>query len=430
MSALNFDTVPLVLGAMAATASVTALAATELVRRRRRRLAAERATAELIATLRQENEALRLRAAENERLLQLLPESLKQVVNIRLPESEVSTAAVRQVNVAVRSVKTLLDPDVIAFFFRDARRGVLKLQGGLGIPDHLRPSAGRDGLVLPLPEGAAGLAEQLGALEGVEGLAIDLAAPILSHDELLGVVAIGGGRQSPTYRKWLLALVAELTAVAILAARGRKELVHESTTDPLTGLANRKHLMTRFRMELDRAEAYGAALSVLLIDVDHFKQFNDTNGHPAGDDCLRTVARVLHEVTRGSDIVARYGGEEFVVVTVDADKGQALGHAERIRAAVEAAPIAGARSPSPAHVTISAGVATYPEDGRPIEDLVAAADAALYRAKEGGRNRVVAARPAAAGTGAAAARAARTAPGRRPERRQSGALAAQAARSR
>ncbi len=420
MSALNLDTITIVLGALAATASATALAATEFVRRRRRRANSGRATAELITALREENETLRLRAAENERLLQLLPESLKQVVNIRLPESEVSNATVRQVNVAVRSVKTLLDPEVIAFFFRDARRGVLKLQGGLGIPDHLRPDAERDGLVVPLPDGTVGLAEQLRALQRVEGLAIDLAAPILSHDELLGVVAIGGGRQPQGYRKWLLALVAELTAVAILAARGRKELVHDSTTDPLTGLANRKHLMARFQMELDRAEAYGARLSAVIVDVDHFKHFNDTNGHPAGDVCLRTVAGILVDVTRGSDIVARYGGEEFVVVTVDADKTQALGHAERIRAAVAAAAIPGGRSQPSGAVTVSAGVATYPEDGGSIEALVAAADAALYRAKQGGRNRVVPARgPQASSGNAPRVSGARAKPGA-PRRRSVG----------
>ncbi len=404
MSALDVDTVTIVLGAVAGGASVLAAAASEFLRRRRRRLAHERATADLIAALREENETLRLRAAENERLLQLLPESLKQVVNIRLPESEVSSAAVRQVNVAVRSVKTLLDPEVIAVFFHDAKRDALKLHGGFGIPDHLRPDGEGGGLVVPLPEGPVGLAEQLRALKGIEGLAIDLAAPILSHDELLGVVAIGGGRQSAAYRKWLLALVAELTAVAILAARGRKELEHESSTDPLTGLANRKHLMERFATELNRAEAYGAKLSVVILDVDHFKHFNDTNGHPAGDVCLRTVAKILDDVTRGSDIVARYGGEEFIVVTVDADREQAMGHAERIRAAVAKASIAGARSQPGGTLTVSAGVATYPEDGETMDDLIAAADAALYRAKEAGRNRVLAAsgapQPVGGGRGA------------------------------
>lgn len=389
VSALNLDTLTIVLGSVAATASVGAVVVVEILRRRRRRLVGERAVQELIASLKAENETLRFRAAENERLLQLLPESLKQVVNIRLPESEVSNAAVRQVNVAVRSVKTLLDPDVIAVFFHDTRRGVLKLHGGFGIPDHLRPDAEGGGLVVPLPEGSAGLAEQLRALKGVAGLDIDLAAPILSHDEILGVVAIGGGRQAGSYRRWLLALVAEMTAVAILAARGRKELTRESTTDPLTGLANRRHLMERFATELDRAEAYGAKLSVVILDVDHFKRFNDTNGHQAGDACLRTVARVFDNVTRGSDIVARYGGEEFVVVTVDADRRQAVGHAERIRTAISKVAIPGARTQPGGALTVSAGVASYPEDGTTIEALIAAADAALYRAKQAGRNRVV-----------------------------------------
>jgi diguanylate cyclase (GGDEF)-like protein len=426
--AVSLDTITLVIGGIGAAASVCAAAAAEVLRRRRKRQAGERATAELVESLRAEVETLRLHAAESARLLQQLPESLKQLVNIRLPAHEVPNAAVRQVNVAVRQVKALLDPDLVAVFFRDPT-GALKLHGGWGLPEGLRPDAGgRGGLVVPLPEGKVGLAEQMRALKSVAGLHIELAAPILSQDELLGVVAIGGSRQSAAYQRWLVALVAELTAVAIIAARARRDVRLETGTDPLTGLYNRRYLMEQFATELGRAEAYGSPLSVILFDIDHFKQFNDRNGHPAGDACLKAVAKILNDVTRGSDFVARYGGEEFILVTVDSDRDRAVGHAERIRAAVQGADIPGAKDQPYGYLSVSAGVASYPEDGETIDELIAAADAALYESKRKGRNRVTAARGRRHAGGAAPRAAAparrhlsgdagcEAAPGRRPAR--------------
>jgi diguanylate cyclase (GGDEF)-like protein/PAS domain S-box-containing protein len=155
-----------------------------------------------------------------------------------------------------------------------------------------------------------------------------------------------------------------------------------ATTDVLTGLKNRLVFEQRLDEEFRRSARYRIPLALLMIDVDHFKAFNDTFGHPAGDDVLRTVARVLKVNSRLTDLPARYGGEEFVVLLTNTDPEGAVASAERVRRAVEMA----AWSERP--VTVSVGVANYSHDMVGPMVLVAAADKALYRAKAGGRNRV------------------------------------------
>lgn len=160
-----------------------------------------------------------------------------------------------------------------------------------------------------------------------------------------------------------------------------------ATEDGLTGLKNHRAFQERLSEEVIRATRYGTALSVILLDVDHFKRYNDRWGHPAGDGVLKTVARLLRENARGTDLVARYGGEEFVLILPQTALKGALVIAERVRRALEAA-----RWDRQA-VTASLGVAALSlgmDDGG---DLITCADRALYRAKEQGRNRVVASRP-------------------------------------
>ncbi len=154
-----------------------------------------------------------------------------------------------------------------------------------------------------------------------------------------------------------------------------------ATTDGLTGLKNHRNFQTHFADEFQRATRYGASLSVLLLDVDKFKQFNDTFGHPAGDQTLKTVARALTMAARSTDFVARYGGEEFAVILPETDAQGAIEAAERFRAAVE-----GQEWPSRA-VTVSIGVATYSLKTQTTADLLQQADEALYASKHAGRNR-------------------------------------------
>lgn len=166
-----------------------------------------------------------------------------------------------------------------------------------------------------------------------------------------------------------------------------RELATLASTDSLTGLANRRSLDRALRTEWARSQRNGKPLSLLMIDVDHFKAFNERHGHPGGDEALRRVAKVLNAcVRRPADLVARYGGEEFMVVLAETDLNGALIIAETIRHAIEGQP---PFADDTAPVTVSIGVATQrTRNGFKLEDLLAAADVALYQAKDNGRNQV------------------------------------------
>ena len=169
------------------------------------------------------------------------------------------------------------------------------------------------------------------------------------------------------------------------------------STDALTGIANRRRFDDALELEWRRSARAGVPLSLLMIDVDHFKAYNDHCGHQRGDECLRRVARLLlNSVGRPADLVARYGGEEFVCLLPGVDEVGAQAVAARLLRAVRAAAIAHPRSPSASRLTISIGVATaFDLAGKP-DALVALADRLLYAAKDAGRDRVIARRARAA----------------------------------
>jgi two-component system cell cycle response regulator len=159
-------------------------------------------------------------------------------------------------------------------------------------------------------------------------------------------------------------------------------------TDPLTKLLNRRALNERLSAEMGRVRRYDTVVSILLIDLDHFKLINDTYGHLTGDSVLFEVAVQLERGVRAVDLVARYGGEEFVVVLPETTPAGAAAFAERLRELVETHEFAADRG-TPLRLTVSIGVASFPGFGvEAVDDLFAAADQALYRAKAEGRNRV------------------------------------------
>jgi two-component system, cell cycle response regulator len=169
--------------------------------------------------------------------------------------------------------------------------------------------------------------------------------------------------------------------------RAREELRFQATHDVLTGLWNRRALLDLLYREIERASRSNSPTGLLMLDLDHFKNINDTYGHLAGDMVLREVGRRITQVIRSYDFVGRYGGEEFLAVLPGCDRAQALHSAERIRAAIAAAPII--VNNSEIHLTTSIGATALASDACE-KRLLAAADAALYQAKGEGRNRVVA----------------------------------------
>jgi diguanylate cyclase (GGDEF)-like protein len=188
----------------------------------------------------------------------------------------------------------------------------------------------------------------------------------------------------------LLAAVADQAAMAIQNARLHAETVALSITDALTGLANRRHLFRQLEQEVARAARFRTQVSVVMLDLDHFKHLNDASGHLAGDAVLRQVAEVLRGQVRRVDVVARYGGEEFCLVLPQVGKTDAVEVAEKLRRSI--AEQAFGAWPA-GHITASAGVAHLPGDATTLEGLLEAADAALYASKHRGRNRVTAFEP-------------------------------------
>src|SRR6266566_3633989 len=178
----------------------------------------------------------------------------------------------------------------------------------------------------------------------------------------------------------------ELDRINETLRKKNEELELLSTTDSLTGLSNHRSLMKRLDDEVARFKKDKRGFSVLVGDVDHFKQYNDAFGHPAGDEVLQTIAEIMRDSTRKVDCCARYGGEEFVIVLPDTAIADALDTAEHIRARVAAKKFNGRK------MTLSIGVASFPEDADDAESIIAVADEALYQAKREGRDRTVRAR--------------------------------------
>ncbi len=168
-----------------------------------------------------------------------------------------------------------------------------------------------------------------------------------------------------------------------------------AVTDGLTGVFNHRRFQEQLQAEILRCERHKRPMAVLMIDVDFFKKVNDAMGHPAGDELLRRLAEVLSADLRQTDLIARYGGEEFAVLLPETTKGEAMQVAERMRLAVETR-INDGTTAWPTRVTVSIGVGTFPDDGKGGEQVLVAADQAMYVAKRQGRNRVIGSRGAVA----------------------------------
>jgi diguanylate cyclase (GGDEF)-like protein len=223
--------------------------------------------------------------------------------------------------------------------------------------------------------------------ESAGGEAGYLCVPLTAQGSAFGILHVScAGPVDAVLRRDCVA-AAEQLSLALANLRLQDSLRTQSIRDPLTGLFNRRYLEASLPRELQRAERRDGDLAVLMLDIDHFKRFNDTHGHDAGDALLAQVGVVLTQSTRAEDIACRYGGEEFTIVLPDTDAAQALARADMLRLAISAIDVSHRRVHL-GRVTCSIGLACYPGHARTPADLIARADRALYAAKEAGRDQV------------------------------------------
>ncbi|MBF0317268.1 MAG: diguanylate cyclase [Nitrospirae bacterium] len=221
-----------------------------------------------------------------------------------------------------------------------------------------------------------------------------ICVPMMAQGEILGllhlqvspVAGLQDDSQSLKTKEQLATVIAENSAMAIANLKLRQTLQHLSTRDPLTGLYNRRYMEEAFEMERSRAVRKGTSVGVIMVDIDHFKRFNDTFGHEAGDAVLRELGIFLKKNIRSGDIACRYGGEEFTLIMPDASLDVALQRAELLREGVKHINVVFERR-SLGVITLSLGVAVLPEHGVETQTIFQAADNALYSAKHQGRDR-------------------------------------------
>ncbi len=207
--------------------------------------------------------------------------------------------------------------------------------------------------------------------------------PMVVYNDVIGVINVTNKRYGKEFTDddvEMLKAVADQAAVAI----NKAQLWDMAVTDSLTGLYVRRYFMVKLQEELLRAERYNNILSIVMADLDGFKNINDTYGHDAGDRVLKAIGKFFQQNIRDVDVVARYGGEEFVIMIPEAAQDAAYILSERLRKQLSKLKL---ENMPP--ITISLGIATFPSDGRELEDLIKKADSAMYAAKRAGRNKVV-----------------------------------------
>jgi diguanylate cyclase (GGDEF)-like protein len=219
-----------------------------------------------------------------------------------------------------------------------------------------------------------------------------LVVPLLLQQQAIGLLAVDDTREIHSFLEdevTLVSAVANQATLAIENARLYQQVKEQAITDVMTGLYNHRYFQLRFAEEFSNCKRYRNALSVIMLDIDFFKHYNDTYGHIAGDLALREIAQLTRASVRENDILARYGGEEFVIILPMTNAEGARIVAERIRSAVENCKFLGDLNLPQVTITVSLGIAAYSPGHAKCEALLREADQALYRAKENGRNQVV-----------------------------------------
>lgn len=236
------------------------------------------------------------------------------------------------------------------------------------------------------------IADELTSLQEIEKfrmLDAEVIAPLIHSHRLMGILILGMKINGEPYNQTdveMVTLITNIVAVAIANARLYERVKETSITDDLTSLYNYRYFRIRLRDEVFRSQRTNRPISLVILDVDNFKNYNDTLGHMAGDKVLKLIAKILKSCIRDTDVAARYGGEEFCVILPEENHDGARAFCERVRARIEEHPFPREEVQPLGKLTISLGAATYPTDAKMINELVIRADKALYQAKNSGRN--------------------------------------------
>jgi diguanylate cyclase (GGDEF)-like protein len=323
-----------------------------------------------------------------------------------LQEQAVRELAVNRISTAIRSSLEL--PSVLQTTVNEVGRALGAQYGALSVEgEHGQPSlttcyfrdgeadeAARDELLSDIEAYGVRLRGRMktyvhdggtGAVGGADARPV-AAVPVIFHERTMGVLMVTSDNPVRIWQDneiMLMRTVADQMAVAVNHARLFQQMQQQALTDGLTGCFNRRFFEIQLERDLHLATRMRQPVSLILIDIDHFKRVNDTHGHDAGDAALRILASELREEVRGVDTAARYGGEEFAIILPQAGPEGALAVAERLRTRIERTEVPGVGT-----ITASLGIATFPLHASSRELLVTAADRALYQAKRTGRNRV------------------------------------------
>ncbi len=236
------------------------------------------------------------------------------------------------------------------------------------------------------------IADELTSLKEIEKfrmLDAEVITPLIHSHKLIGLLILGMKINGEPYNQTdieMVTLITNIVAVAIANARLYEKVKESSITDELTTLFNYRYFRIRLRDEVFRSQRTNRPISLIILDVDNFKNYNDTLGHPAGDQVLKQIASILKSCIRDTDVGARYGGEEFCVIMPEENQDGARALCERLRQRVEDYPFFKEEIQPLGKLTVSLGAATYPTDAAMIKELLVRADKALYRAKNNGRN--------------------------------------------
>lgn len=289
-----------------------------------------------------------------------------------------------------------------------ASSGLLMLRRGGSLVSGVARNLDLESFALEIGQGVAGRVAATGTPVVIPGSAdppapdprepdfpSQLSVPLVSHERVLAVLNFydkQGGDFAETDLRTIMSL-SDQAGVAIENVLLHQEAERMAIMDGKTGIWNHRWFQIQFAREIDRAQRFGRPFSLIVLDIDDFRRFNNTYGHQVGDFVLIELAHRIRSTVRDVDMFARYGGEEFELLLSETDAAGGLNAAEKIRQVIEATPFESEMTPEPLHVTISAGVATYPSAGTDFASVFKAADLALLAAKAAGKNRVVAHRP-------------------------------------